>query len=108
MRPPAPVHLTAAWTEDGDLAIGWVRRSRVGWTWLSGTDTPVGEESESYSLVISGTGRTRTVTLAEPLYLYSAAEQAADNMTGDIEVNVRQLGTFVPSRSTVLVVPARS
>lgn len=108
VRPPAPVHLKAEWTEAGDLAISWVRRSRAGWIWLSGTDTPVGEESETYSLVISGTGYERPVTVLEPLYLYSAAEQAADNATGNIALTVRQLGTLASSRPVNLIVPAQS
>src|SRR3546814_1923366 len=49
-------YFKAEWTEAGDLAISWVRRSCAGRTWLSGTDTLVGEESETYSIVIDRKG----------------------------------------------------
>jgi hypothetical protein len=54
MRPPSPVHLRAERRTNGDLALSWVRRSRNGWVWLSGSDTPLGEESESYRLTLAG------------------------------------------------------
>ena len=46
LRPPGPVHLRAIETPAGDLAISWVRRSRLGWAWTDGADTPLGEEAE--------------------------------------------------------------
>ena len=56
LRPPSPVHLAARETGGGDLAISWVRRSRQGWAWVSGADTPLGEEAERYRLAITGPG----------------------------------------------------
>ena len=98
LRPPAPVHLRARRLANGDLALSWVRRSRNGWVWLSGSDTPLGEETESYRLTLSGFGFARSVTLTSPAYLYSAAEQAADGLTGPLAIDVVQLGTSAPSR----------
>lgn len=106
VRPPTPVHVTAERTANGDLVISWVRRSRAGWTWLSGTDTPLGEESEVYEVSLSGSGLTRTVTISASPFIYSAATQAADGAVGDITIGVRQLGTFAPSRPAQIVVPA--
>ena len=54
LQPPSPVHLRAEETPGGDLLIQWVRRSRQGWTWLSGSDTPLGEERELYRVEIAG------------------------------------------------------
>ncbi|MFL6845647.1 MAG: phage tail protein [Allosphingosinicella sp.] len=102
MRPPPPVHLAADRLANGDLALSWVRRSRTGWVWLSGSDTPLGEESESYRLTLSGAGFERTVATASPGYLYTAGEQAADGLVGPLAIEVVQLGTAAPSR------PARS
>ncbi|HEX9965953.1 MAG TPA: phage tail protein [Allosphingosinicella sp.] len=103
MRPPAPVHLRAEALANGDLALSWVRRSRSGWVWPSGSDTPLGEESESYLLTLSGPGFERTVALSAPFYLYTAAEQAADGLAGPLAFSVVQFGTSAPSRPASLV-----
>ncbi len=103
IRPPPPVHLRAERLANGDLALNWVRRSRSGWVWLSGSDTPLGEESESYRLTLAGEGFERSVTLAVPAYLYGSAEQAADGLSGPLTVEVVQLGTSAPSRPASLV-----
>jgi hypothetical protein len=103
MRPPAPVHLRAERLANGDLALAWVRRSRSGWVWLDGSDTPLGEESESYRLTLAGSGLARSVTVAAPAFVYTAAEQAADGLAGTLTVEVVQLGTSAPSRPAFLV-----
>jgi hypothetical protein len=103
MRPPAPVHLKAERLGNGDLALTWTRRSRAGWVWLSGSDTPLGEEIESYRLTLAGEGFERSLTVPGPAYLYSAAEQAADGLSGPLTVEVVQLGTSAPSRPATLV-----
>ncbi|MGZ8298528.1 MAG: GTA baseplate fiber-binding domain-containing protein [Allosphingosinicella sp.] len=103
MRPPTPVHLRAERAANGDLALSWVRRSRSGWVWLSGSDTALGEESESYRLTLAGEGFERSVTVAAPAYLYSAAEQAADGLAGALTLEVVQLGTSAPSRPASLL-----
>jgi Putative phage tail protein len=103
LRPPAPVHLRAERRDNGDLDLSWVRRSRSGWVWLSGSDTPLGEESESYLLTLAGAGFARSVTLAAPAFVYTAADQAADGLAGPLSVEVVQLGTSAPSRPASLV-----
>ena len=105
MRPPSPVHLRARRLANGDLALGWVRRSRTGWVWLSGSETPLGEEAEAYRLTLAGEGFERSLTLASPAYLYTAAEQSADGLAGPLEIEVVQLGTSAPSRPASLVTP---
>jgi len=101
LRPPAPVHLTARETGSGDLDISWVRRSRHGWSWLSGSETPLAEEAERYRLVIFGAGFERNVEPHSPFYLYSAAQRAEDG-PGPVEIAVSQLGTFAASRPALL------
>ncbi|HEX8307911.1 MAG TPA: phage tail protein [Allosphingosinicella sp.] len=103
MRPPAPVHLRAERLPNGDLAIAWVRRSRSGWVWLDGSDTPLGEESEGYRLTLSAAGFAKSVTVPAPAFLYTAAEQAADGLAGALTVQVVQLGTSAPSRPASLI-----
>lgn len=102
LRPPSPVHLAARANDAGDLAISWVRRSRQGWSWQSESDTPLGEESESYGLTISGAGFVREATLGAPAYLYAAATRAEDGGDGPILIAVVQIGTFAPSHPAIL------
>lgn len=104
MRPPSPVHLRAIRKAGGDIAISWVRRSRAGWAWLSGSDAPLGEERESYRLLLSGAGFERAVSLAQPSYIYTAVEQAADGAAGAIAISVLQIGTHAQSRAAEIVV----
>jgi len=101
LQPPGPVHLNARETEAGDLDIRWVRRSRQGWAWLNGGETPLGEEAERYRLVIAGAGFERIVEPDAPLYLYTAAARAEDG-GGPLQISVRQAGTFAASRPALL------
>lgn len=101
LRPPSPVHLAAHQTGAGDLAISWVRRSRQGWSWVSGADTPVGEEGERYRLVLAGAGFERIAEVNVPAYLYTAAERAADG-AGPVSISVSQIGSLAASRPTLL------
>jgi hypothetical protein len=103
LQPPSPVHLTARETGAGDLEIQWVRRSRQGWAWLGGSDTPLGEEAELYRLTIAGDGFERTVTTVAPAWLYTAAARAEDG-GGPILIEVRQAGTFAASRPASIAV----
>jgi len=103
LRPPAPVHLRAEAVGGGDIALSWVRRSRLGWSWTSGSDTPLGEESERYELELSGAGGARRVELSESRFLYAAAARAADG-PGAIQAAVVQLGTHGRSRPAVITI----
>lgn len=99
LRPPSPVHLRAVRRSSGDIDIRWVRRSRQGWTWGSGNDTPLGEETERYRLTLSSAGFERAVTLSAPAYIYTFAEQAADGLVGPLSVVAAQIGTAASSRA---------
>ncbi|MEA3011460.1 MAG: hypothetical protein QOD42_5 [Sphingomonadales bacterium] len=101
LRPPSPVHLAAREAGSGDLAISWVRRSRQGWSWVSGADTPLGEEAERYRLVIAGLGFERSADPTEPAYLYTAADRALDG-GGPISISVSQIGSLAASRPALL------
>ncbi|GAA4809300.1 hypothetical protein GCM10023232_00360 [Sphingosinicella ginsenosidimutans] len=104
LRPPAPVHLVAERQANGDILVRWVRRSREGWSWQSGADTPIGEQSEAYRLDISGDGFRRQEILTAPSFLYSAADQAGDGAAGPIVFSVIQIGTYAASRPAEIMV----
>lgn len=105
VRPPSPVHLTTARDAAGDLTIRWVRRSRLGWDWTSGADTPLGEEQERYRVTIGGGGAPDRVLLSgEPTCVNGAAEQAADGRATPFAVTVEQIGTHAVSRPAGTIV----
>ncbi len=103
LRPPSPVHLTARESSGGDLEIGWVRRSRAGWTWSSGNDAPLGEEIEAYQVEILRDGLSRAATVVEPRWTYTAADRAADG-SGPVTIGVVQFGMHGPSRPARLAI----
>jgi hypothetical protein len=103
LRPPSPVHLAAVRHANGDIEIRWVQRSRVGWSWTDGTDTPLGEEDEAYRLVLSSTSFERSLTVEGPSYVYMAVEQAADGLSGTLGIVVHQIGTCAVSRPAALL-----
>jgi hypothetical protein len=103
LRPPSPVHLTAVEAADGDLVISWVRRSRQGWAWADGVETPLGEETERYRLTITGPGFERTIETTAPAYIYTAAERTADG-PGPLALSVAQAGSVAASRPALLIV----
>ncbi len=95
LRPPSPVHLRAVRGPGGEVAISWVRRSRAGWDWLNGADTPLGEDGETYLLSLRGGGQVRTFDLHEPKFLYAAG----DALAGPLEIEVAQTGAAGLSRA---------
>ena len=103
LRPPAPVHLRARRLPNGDVDIGWVRRSRLGWSWTSGSGTPLGEEFETYQLTVRTAASERRLELAAAHYSYTAAEQAADGAAGALTIEVTQAGTHAVSRPSILI-----
>jgi hypothetical protein len=103
LRPPSPVHLRAQPLAGGGVLIEWVRRSRLGWGWSSGSDTPLGEESERYEIALAGSSGARRVEVAETQYVYSAAARAADG-PGPLVVTIVQLGTSGRSRPASITI----
>jgi hypothetical protein len=104
LRPPSPVHLRAETHPDGGRRISWVRRSRMGWTWLGGVDAPLGEEVEAYRLTLSGPGFRRVAEVSEPTFTYGPAEQAEDGSGGPLTIEVAQVGTSGLSRPARLLI----
>jgi hypothetical protein len=98
LRPPAPVHFRAERRLDGSLSLRWTRRSRAGWEWSGGGDTPLGEERESYRLsVLTGQRVVRVAETGEPFFEYPAELQQADGAAGAVTIEVVQVGTHAAS-----------
>jgi hypothetical protein len=80
LRPLAPVHVRARRQTSGDIALSWIRRTRVGGDSWAVEEVPLGETAEQYRLqVLSGAVVKRTVSVPSPGYLYPLAAQIADH-----------------------------
>jgi hypothetical protein len=75
-----PVHVTARRDGDsGDIAIAWVRQTRIGGDSWDPVEVPLGETSEAYAVsILSGASVVRTLGVASPAATYAAADQTAD------------------------------
>lgn len=83
LKPYAPCQLGAEQDAGtGDWTLTWVRRTRVGGAWTSGTGIPLSEASEEYEVDILGDDGTTVVQtytgLSSPAAQYSVADQEAD------------------------------
>lgn len=100
LRPYTPVHLRFA-EAGGDLAVSWIRRTRIGGDRWDTPEVPLGEESEGYLLrVMRGVQVLREVTLDSSGWLYPAAARVADGPDAGKRIEVAQIsasfgpGTF--------------
>lgn len=77
--PLPPVHLRAVRGAGGDIALGWVRRSRAdAGSWAVG-EVPLEHAPEAYRVtVLSGGVAVRTIEVSSPAAAYAAAAQLAD------------------------------
>ncbi len=80
LKPYSPVMVAASRNGGGDIALTWVRRSRIPSAWSDGVDVPLGETAERYDVeIISGGTVVRTITgLTTAAATYLAAEQVTD------------------------------
>jgi hypothetical protein len=96
MRPPSPVDLQAIAEADGSLSVQWVRRSRLGWMWPTGSELPLGENAEKYRIALQGSAGTLTYESFEPRITIPAADLTG--FAGVTTVSVVQVGDFAESR----------
>lgn len=96
LRSPSPVHLRAVRTSTGDIHVTWIRRSRVGWSWLDGTDVALGESQESYRVRVEGVAGSMVVDTIVPDALIASAQLAALG-SGPLTLSVMQVGDYAES-----------
>ncbi|MEX0971533.1 MAG: glycoside hydrolase TIM-barrel-like domain-containing protein [Paracoccaceae bacterium] len=78
-RPYAPAQLRASAAAGGDIALSWVRRSRLGADNWEQVEIPLGEAIEAYEIdIMDGATVLRTISTATPAATYTAAEQTTD------------------------------
>lgn len=90
LRPYPIAHLRAK-MQGSDLAVTWLRRTRIdGDSWNS-IDVPLGETSEAYVLrIANGAGVLRETVLFAPSFAYTAAMRSADGAAGALTISVAQ------------------
>ena len=99
LRPFAPAHLRARrLSPGGDVALSWIRRTRIGGDGWEDFEVPLGEENERYLVrVLDTEGVIREAQVSEPAWTYTAAQQAQDGLVGGFTVTVAQIsGLFGP------------
>ncbi len=93
MRPLSPVHVRAS-RSGGDIALSWIRRTRIGGDSWDAIEVPLGEESEHYEIdILDGTAPVRTLRSSIPQVVYAASEQVADfgSVRSALEVRIHQV-----------------
>ncbi len=107
LRPYAPAHLRAAQTPGGDLALSWIRRTRVDGDSWDLADVPLAEEREAYLIRVKrGDTVLREVNTTAPLWSYSASAQSQDGAgPGDV-IEVAQISArYGPGLFAQLTLP---
>jgi hypothetical protein len=78
LKPLSPVHVRGT-RSAGDVAISWIRRTRVGGDSWETSQVPLAEDAESYEVdVLDGETVVRTLASATPAVTYTAADQISD------------------------------
>ncbi len=89
LRPLSPVRLRAT-RQGGDVLFHWIRRARLGGDSWEASEVPLAEEREAYRVEVMAGGEVRrSVTLGESLWLYRAADIAADFGPGTTTFTLR-------------------
>ena len=95
LRPLSPMHVQGS-RSAGDLAVSWVRRTRIGGDSWDAVEVPLAEDTESYEVdILDGSDVVRTLACASPSLTYTAAEQTTDfgAPQSSIDLRVYQLST---------------
>lgn len=93
LRPLSPARVKAN-RSSGDIAISWIRRTRIGGDSWEVTDVPLGETDERYEVdVLSGTTVKRTLVSTVPTVTYTSAQQTADfgSVQASVDIAVHQV-----------------
>ena len=92
LRPYPVAHLSAVGTLSGDLAVAWIRRTRIdGDSWQS-PEVPLGETVESYLVrVVQADVIVREETVFAQSWDYPLVRQVGDGIIGPYRIDVAQM-----------------
>ncbi|NSX56246.1 baseplate multidomain protein megatron [Parasulfitobacter algicola] len=92
LRPYAPCHLKLNESNNGDINVSWIRRTRISGDNWNGLDVPLGEAREAYLVrVMSDNKIIREVTSETAEWTYSGSMQTEDNLMNDFSVEIAQI-----------------
>lgn len=100
-RPPSPVDLRIEPQPNGDLALSWIRRSRLGFAWVDEIDAPLGETQEQYRVAVTASANSIELVTDQPTAVVTA-EALTDLGAGPAVITVRQIGDFAASKPAQL------
>jgi GTA TIM-barrel-like domain/Putative phage tail protein len=92
LRPYPVAHIAVVEGLTGDLAVSWIRRTRIdGDNWQS-PEVPLGENTEGYAIrVVQSNVILREETSTLPSWTYLSATQVSDGIVGAYRVDVAQV-----------------
>lgn len=92
LRPYPVCHLQATGRAGSDVALRWIRRTRIEGDSWNQLEVPLGEETEAYALrILNGSAVVAEYAATTPAFAYPATQQALDGVTGGFSVQVAQL-----------------
>ena len=94
LRPYSVSHLSTTGSLGEDIFVSWIRRTRLdGDNWQS-VEVPLGEESESYVVVVSvGNVEVRRIEISVSSWIYTIGMQSWDGVSGSFVIAVAQQST---------------
>jgi hypothetical protein len=92
LRPYPVAHLRAKLSGGGDLAVSWIRRTRIdGDTWQA-FEVPLAEEFERYQVrVLQANVLRAEYSVTQPVFTYGSALRQADLQPGPYRIEVAQV-----------------
>ncbi|MEO9599631.1 phage tail protein [Parasphingorhabdus sp.] len=99
LMPWSPVHPTWNFLENGDLELGWTRRSRAGAIWPDHVEVPLAEEAEKYRIELAAEdGSVTPISLVSNVRKVTATStQIQSLLLSDINhlnVKIHQTGAY--------------
>lgn len=90
LKPYAPCHVTATRNTNLDVAITWIRRTRIGGIWSDHSDVQLGEDFEKYEVdIMAGSTVKRTLATSIPSVTYTVDQQIADFGVAQTSITIR-------------------
>jgi hypothetical protein len=108
LRPYPVAHLRQSRAVSGEVALSWIRRTRIeGDSWQA-VEVPLGEETEAYVLrILQGAVLRAEYPVGQPSFAYTATLQAVDGVVGAFRAEVAQVSArFGPGPFRSVEVPA--
>ena len=92
LRPYSPVHLTQSGALGGEVALNWIRRTRIEGDSWDLAEVPIGEETERYRIrVLRGLTLLGEYTVSDTGWTYSVSDQLGNGVVAGDQIEVAQL-----------------